>query len=60
MVSRLAGLVLELAGGEVQGGVAAVIPARQEEPEFWKKEIHFSKYFIHDFLGFKRDQDPLS
>lgn len=60
VISRLAGWVIELAGGEIRGAISVEVPSRKSYPDFWKKEIRFGTFFIHDFLGFPRDREPLT
>jgi phenylalanyl-tRNA synthetase beta chain len=58
-ISRLADLILSFAGGKVQGGVLCQNPSRSN-PQAYSREIRFELYYFNEFLGFKRDQVPLT
>jgi phenylalanyl-tRNA synthetase beta chain len=59
VISRLAQLIVELAGGKVVGAASARESSRAQTGEF-RKEISFTSHYINDFLGFPRDQMPLN
>jgi phenylalanyl-tRNA synthetase beta chain len=58
VLSRLVFLVQELAGGQVVGKAQVQIPSWVQGQK--KREIQFGKYELNDFLGFPRDQEPLT
>ena len=57
VVSRIVGLITELAGGKVIGSHWAYLPSRSKESPSWKREISFQEGYLSQFLGFPKD-DP--
>ena len=59
VISRLAQLILELAGGEITGAVKAE-HLIQSGTSSVSRSVSFGLHYLHDFLGFPRDQVPLT
>ncbi len=58
-LARLAHLVIQLAGGRIVGAAQAQLPSRSGIVSD-RREVKFETYYLNDFLGFPRDQEPLT
>lgn len=59
-ISRLADLIIEVAGGRIVGQVVKTFPESRLKSLAVKREIRFDLHYVHDFLGFPRDADPVT
>jgi phenylalanyl-tRNA synthetase beta chain len=59
-LGRLTHLILELAGGKQVGATRVFVASRSDEALKVRPEVRFSKNYLNDFLGFQRDQAPLT
>ncbi|MFZ9596105.1 MAG: phenylalanine--tRNA ligase subunit beta [Bdellovibrionia bacterium] len=56
---RLTDLILELAGGQIKGGVQAFLPSRDPNRAV-NRVIPLAPHFLNDLLGFERQESPLT
>ncbi|MBI2711841.1 MAG: phenylalanine--tRNA ligase subunit beta [Bdellovibrio sp.] len=52
VVSRAVSLILELAGGKVEGSHWEHLPSRSSDVPEWKRQISFKSDYLRNFLGF--------